>query len=265
MAGKKALMLLGPIIGFGLIIFIYYNLFSVSKQVAIALIIMISILLSWPVLSKLYVVVSERSLKWMWNFLCRYKITCLIIFATGSCVVYVWAIIYTSSKRLSVLHQANSTAMEVCIKETALSEVNVIPLNETCSLNQTCCKADSDCLSNKNETLLCCDDNWQLLDSFCVGLKDEPDFLFDLPLAFTIFTVAVLTDFLELIFALCYHNVYFNRMIWEEENEGYTYRYFFKGIEIAINTVLPGLGKIEFRGRTIEELNKETGSRVSTG
>ena len=46
-------------------------------------------------------------------------------------------------------------------------------------------------------------------------------------------------------------------MTWEEQNEGITYKYFFKYIEMAMNCT--GHGKISFRGKSVEDIQNKFG------
>ena len=93
---------------------------------------------------------------------------------------------------------------------------------------------------------VCCDNECLSLNSTCKGFNDEKIWIW------CVFSIASLTDLGQIFIVIYYRKVFYYRMTWNEENEGFTHRHFIKYVEQFIDYISCGmLGRKKLRGQNL--------------
>ena len=121
--------------------------------------------------------------------------------------------------------------------------------NSSCSSNDR--NSSQTCLQDSE---LCCGNECLKIDETCSGFSDDEVW------ALVVFVLSALTDVGQIIIAIWYHKVFFYRLTWTEDNEGFSHRHGFKYMEDFTNWVTRGyLGRKKFRGKSLDDITSELG------
>ena len=100
-----------------------------------------------------------------------------------------------------------------------------------------------------NEFEVCCDHECLSLNQTCPGFDDDKIWVW------SVFVIASLTDFAQIVIAVWYRDVYFYRLTWTGENEGFSYNHGMKYVEELIHQLSGGLiGRAKLRGKELKDL-----------
>jgi hypothetical protein len=111
------------------------------------------------------------------------------------------------------------------------------------------CPANDETSSCQKNIELCCDNECKKINDYCAGFDN------DKALVWIIFSLSLLTDVGQIIIAICYRKVFFYRLTWGKDNEGFSYRNFFYYIERIIDYITCGkLGRWRLRNKNVDIL-----------
>ena len=132
----------------------------------------------------------------------------------------------------------------VHLKLQSLSVVSCVMENSTCpSSNGSSIQI---CLENFE---LCCDNECLPINQTCPGFSNDEIWVG------VVFALSVLTDIGQIFIAIWYHKVFFERLTWSDDNEGFLHQHCFKYIEQFTNWITCGyLGRKKFRGKEIQDI-----------
>ena len=102
-----------------------------------------------------------------------------------------------------------------------------------------------------NGVEICCDYECVKLNESCPGFSDDNAWMW------SIFAIASLTDIAQIFIVIWYRRVFYYRMTWTDDNEGFCHRNFITYYEKFVDYIFcQRIGRLKYRGQNLDDVVK---------